>query len=94
MCIRARDSIAPGQTKTVCFDALVNSSAYGMTIENTAIASGSNTPDAEATDEGVTIEDGTPDGHVGAKSANKTVASVGDTITYTITCLLYTSRCV
>ena len=72
------DSIAPGQTKTVCFDALVNSSAYGMTIENTAIASGSNTPDAEATDEGVTIEDGTPDGHVGAKSANKTVASVGD----------------
>lgn len=79
------DAIAPGQTKTVCFDVLVNSDAYGMTIENTAVASGSNTPEAEATDEGVTIEDGTPDGHAGAKSANKTTAHVGDTITYTIT---------
>ena len=79
------DAIAPGQTKTVSFDALVNSDAYGMTIENTAIASGSNTPDAEDTDGGVTIEDGTPDGHAGAKSANKTTARVGDTITYTIT---------
>lgn len=79
------DAIAPGQTKTVCFDVLVNSDAYSMTIENTAIASGSNTPDAEDTDDGVTIEDGTPDGHAGAKSANKTTAHVGDTITYTIT---------
>ena len=79
------DAIAPGQTKTVCFDVLVNSDAYGMTIENTAVASGSNTPDAEDTDDGVTIEDGTPDGHAGAKSANKTTAHVGDTITYTIT---------
>ncbi len=79
------DAIAPGQTKTVSFDALVNSDAYGMTIENTAIASGSNTPDAEDTDDGVTIEDGKADGHAGAKSANKTAARVGDTITYTIT---------
>lgn len=79
------NAIAPGQTKTVSFDVLVNSDAYGMTIENTAIASGSNTPDAEDTDDGITIEDGTPDGHAGAKSANKTTAHVGDTITYTIT---------
>lgn len=79
------DSIAPGQTKTVRFDVLVNSSAYGMTIENTAIVSGSNTPDTEDTDDSVTIEDGKADGHAGAKSADKTVASVGDTITYTIT---------
>ena len=79
------DSIAPGQTKTVCFDVLVNSNAYGMTIENTAIASGSNAPDVEATDEGVAIEEGRADGRVGAKSANKTTARVGDTITYTIT---------
>ena len=79
------DAIAPGQTKTVSFDVLVNSDAYGMTIENTAVASGSNTPDAEDTDDGITIEDGTPDGHAGAKSANKTTAHVGDTITYTIT---------
>lgn len=79
------DSIAPGQTKTVCFDVLVNSDAYGMTIENTAVASGSNTPNVEDTDDGVTIEGGTPDGHAGTKSANKTTAHVGDTITYTIT---------
>ena len=79
------DSIAPGQTKTVCFDVLVNSDAYGMTIKNTAVVSGSNTPDGEATDDGATIEDGMPDGHAGAKSANKTIAHVGDTITYTIT---------
>lgn len=79
------NAIAPGQTKTVSFDVLVNSDAYGMTIENTAIASGSNTPDDEDTDDGITIEDGTPDGHAGAKSANKTTAHVGDTITYTIT---------
>ena len=79
------DSIAPGQTKTVCFDVLVNSSAYGMTIENTAIASGSNAPDAEDTDDGVFIEEGRADGRAGAKSANKTTARVGDTITYTIT---------
>ena len=39
------DAIAPGQTKTISFDVLVNSDAYGMTIENTAIASGSNTSD-------------------------------------------------
>lgn len=79
------DAIAPGQAKTVCFDVLVNSDAYGMAIENTAVASGSNAPDTEDTDDGVTIEDGTPDGHAGAKSANKTTARVGDTITYTIT---------
>lgn len=63
----------------------MNSDAYGMTIENTAVASGSNTPNVEDTDDGVTIESGTPDGHAGTKSANKTTAHVGDTITYTIT---------
>lgn len=79
------DAIAPGQTKTISFDVLVNSDAYGMMIENTAVASGSNAPDTEDTDDGVTIENGTPDGRAGAKSANKMTARVGDTITYTIT---------
>ena len=79
------DNTAPGHTKTVCFDVLVNSNAYSMTIENTAVASGSNVPDAEDTDDGVTIEEGRADGRAGAKSANKTTARVGDTITYTIT---------
>lgn len=79
------DSIAPGQTKTVCFDVLVNSNAYGMKIENTAVASGSNAPDTDAVDDGVTIEEGRADGRAGVKSASKTTARVGDTITYTIT---------
>ena len=62
----------------------VNSDAYGMHIENTALVSGSNTPDKSGTDNGVDIEDGTADGHAGNKTANKTTAAVGDTITYSI----------
>ena len=76
--------IAPNQTKAICFDVTVNSDAYGMHIENTAIVSGSNTPDKSGTDDGVDIEDGMADGHAGNKTANKTTAAVGDTITYSI----------
>ena len=53
-----------------------------MHIENTALVSGSNTPDKSGTDNGVDIEDGTADGHAGNKTTNKTTAAVGDTITY------------
>lgn len=76
--------IAPNQTKAICFDVTVNSDAYGMHIENTALVSGSNTPDKSGTDNGVDIEDGKTDGHAGNKTANKTTAAVGDTITYSI----------
>ena len=76
--------IAPNQTKAICFDVTVNSDAYGMHIENTALVSGSNTPDKSGTDDGVDIEDGTADGHAGNKTASKTAAAVGDTITYSI----------
>ena len=76
--------IAPNQTKAIRFDVTVNSDAYGMHIENTAIVSGSNTPDKSGTDDGVDIEDGMADGHVGNKTASKTTAAVGDTITYSI----------
>lgn len=76
--------IAPNQTKAIRFDVTVNSDAYGMHIENTALVSGSNTPDKSGTDNGVDIEDGTADGHAGNKTANKTIAAVGDTITYSI----------
>lgn len=76
--------IAPNQTKAICFDVTVNSDAYGRHIENTALVSGSNTPDKSGTDDGVDIEDGTADGHAGNKTANKTTAAVGDTITYSI----------
>lgn len=76
--------IAPNQTKAIRFDVTVNSDAYGMHIENTALVSGSNTPDKSGTDNGVDIEDGTADGHAGNKTANKTTAAVGDMITYSI----------
>ena len=76
--------IAPNQTKAICFDVTVNSDAYGMHIENTALVSGSNTPDKSGTDNDVDIEDGTADGHAGNKTTNKTTAAVGDTITYSI----------
>ena len=76
--------IAPNQTKAIRFDVTVNSDAYGMHVENTALVSGSNTPDKSGTDNGVDIEDGTADGHAGNKTANKTTAAVGDTITYSI----------
>ena len=76
--------IAPNQTKAIRFDVTVNSDAYGMHIENTALVSGSNTPDKSGTDNGVDIEDGTADGHASSKTANKTTAAVGDTITYSI----------
>ena len=76
--------IAPNQTKAIRFDVTVNSDAYGMHIENTALVSGSNTPDKSGTDNGVDIEDGTADGHAGNKTASKTTAAVGDTITYSI----------
>ena len=55
-----------------------------MHIENTALVSGSNTPDKSGTDNGVDIEDGMADGHAGNKTASKTTAVVGDTITYSI----------
>lgn len=76
--------IAPNQTKAIRFDVTVNSDAYGMHIENTALVSGSNTPDMSGTDNGVDVEDGMADGHAGNKTANKTTAAVGDTITYSI----------
>lgn len=76
--------IAPNQTKAIRFDVTVNSDAYGMHIENTALVNGSNTPDKSGTDNGVDIEDGKADGHAGNKTANKTTAAVGDTITYSI----------
>lgn len=76
--------IAPNQIKAIRFDVTVNSDAYGMHIENTALVSGSNTPDKSGTDNGVDIEDGTADGHAGNKTTNKTTAAVGDTITYSI----------
>lgn len=78
------DDIAPGQTKEISFASTVNGDAYSQTITNTAIVGGENTPDKDAADDGVTVEDGKADGKAGTKSANKDTAKVGDTVTYSI----------
>lgn len=77
--------IAPGQTKTVTFEALVNTQAYGKTFNNTAVASADNEDDKPVTDGGVTVEDGTPEGSAGSKLVDKSAAKVNDTLTYTLT---------
>jgi len=76
--------IAPGQTKTVTFSATVNASAYGKKFTNTAILSAENEEDKLATDGGVTVAVGTPEGYSGAKTVSKSKAAVGDTLTYSI----------
>jgi uncharacterized repeat protein (TIGR01451 family) len=77
--------IAPGQTKTVTFAVIVNSSAYGKSFTNTAVLSADNDTDKPATDGGVTVDEGTPEGSAGAKTVSRPTAKVGDTLTYTIT---------
>ena len=77
-------NIAPGQTKTIQVSTIVNSSAYGKDIENTAIVKSANLPDKEGTAEVTTIEPGSAEGHVGAKTVDKKTAKAGETVTYTI----------
>lgn len=80
------ENIAPDQTKQITFNVTVDSSSYGKHIDvNTAFVEGENAPEQHASSDGVDIEDGVADGRAGAKTVNKTSASVGDTITYTIT---------
>ena len=77
--------IAPGQTKTITFTTVVNSTAYGKSFNNTAILSADNDDDKTAEDGGVSVDDGAPEGSVGAKTVSSPTAKVGDTLTYTIT---------
>ena len=77
--------IAPGQTKVVTFECVVNSTAYGKTFNNTAIAKAENDDDKPDTDGGTAIDVGTPEGSAGAKTVSASTAKVGDTLTYTIT---------
>jgi uncharacterized repeat protein (TIGR01451 family) len=70
---------------TVTFAAVVNATAYGKTFKNTAVLSAENDSDRPATDGGVTVAGGTAEGSVGAKTVDRSSASVGDTLTYTIT---------
>ena len=76
--------IEPNTSKTVTFEAVVNSTAYNTTIRNTAILEGDNTDDpVEASDDGVTIGKGNSEG-TATKTANVATAEAGDPITYTI----------
>ena len=76
--------IAPGQTKVITFEVTVNSTAYGQKFTNTAIVSADNEDDKTGTDDGVTVDDGTPEGSAGSKTVSSPTAKVGDTLTYTI----------
>lgn len=76
--------IAPGQSKVLTFSALVNNAAYGKKFSNTAILSADNSEETPATDTGVTVAAGVPEGSSGAKTVSKSKANVGDTLTYSI----------
>jgi uncharacterized repeat protein (TIGR01451 family) len=81
--------ISPGQTKTITFSCVVNSTAYGKSFTNTAELSAGNDGDKTATDNGVTVDEdateGTAEGMVGAKTVSSPTAKAGDTLTYAIT---------
>lgn len=79
------NSIAPKKTKTVTFSAAVNSTAYGKSFINTAVASSENGKRVTAMDKGCTVANGTPEGFAGAKTVSHSSAQVGDTLTYSIT---------
>lgn len=76
--------IAPGQSKVLTFSALMNNAAYGKKFSNTAVLSADNSEDISATDTGVTVAAGVPEGSSGAKTVSKSKANVGDTLTYSI----------
>lgn len=71
--------IAAGQTKTITFAAVINSTAYGKFFENTAILSADNSDDKTVTDGGTAVEDCTAEGSVVAKTVSSPTVKVGDT---------------
>ena len=75
--------IAPDTSVTVTFSAVVNSTAFGQTIHNVALLDGGNGGPVEAPAEDIEVDRGTSWGQV-FKSADRSAASVGDTITYTV----------
>ena len=75
--------IAPDTSVTVRFSATVNSTAIGQTIRNTALVEGSNGGDSDSADD-IEVDNGTAWGQV-RKEADRSTATVGDTITYTVT---------
>lgn len=76
--------IAIGEEAIITFEAMINSTAYGATIDNTAVAEGSNTDkDYEASDDGLAVDKGESVPTV-VKTASVSEAVVGDTFTYSI----------
>ena len=76
--------IAPGQTVTITFSAVINTTAYGKAFYNVAVISADNDEDQTVSDDGVTVEDGVA--HMSAtKTVSKSSARVGDDLTYTVT---------
>lgn len=71
------DNIAPAAEKVVTFSVVVNESAYGKTVYNSAVMSGDNIPDTEGTDDGVSVGDGKARPSI-EKTADKSSAKVGD----------------
>ena len=75
--------IVPGAEVSVTFNAVIRNTAYGQTIINTVVAEGDNGEDS-SNDDGVDVALGAAQPHI-TKAVSTPRASVGDTITYTIT---------
>ncbi len=76
-------TIEPDAKQIIGFTATVNESAYNTTIQNLATLTSDNADPVQDKDDGVAIADGDVLLTV-SKSADKTTAKVGDTITYTV----------
>lgn len=76
-------TIEPDAKQIIGFTATVNESAYNTIIQNLATLTSDNADPVQDKDDGVAIADGDVLLTV-SKSANKTIAKVGDTITYTV----------
>lgn len=74
--------IAAGYTRTVTAVFVVNDTAYGKAITNTAVASADNAEDKPASDAGLNVPEGRPDAYSAQKTVSKSNASVGDVLTY------------
>lgn len=77
-------TIEPDAKQVIGFTATVNESAYNTTIQNLATLISDNAAPVQDKDDGVAIADGDVLLTV-SKSADKTTAKIGDTITYTVT---------
>ena len=76
--------IEPGASVKVTFSVDLDKNAYGKTIKNVAVLSGSNIPDTSDEDNGIVVAPGETEPTL-TKQASKSEAKVGETVTYTLT---------